>query len=79
MNEQDQNLNTDNLNENINNNPQTSENVESFQNNQNMNVNQTNNQNTVENNSDVPTEKVLVATKEGMKADTLKSKKVKFK
>lgn len=79
MNEQDQSLNTDNLNENINNNPQTSENVESFQNNQNMNVNQTNNQNTVENNSDVPTEKVLVATKEGLKADTLKSKKVKFK
>lgn len=79
MNEQDQNLNTDNLNENINNDPQTSENVESFQNNQNMNVNQTNDQNTVENNSDVPTEKVLVATKEGMKADTLRSKKIKFK
>lgn len=79
MNEQNQNLNTDTLNENINNNPQSSEIVEPLQDNQNMNANQTNGKSIQENNSDAPTEKVLVSTKEGMKADTLKSKKVKFK
>lgn len=79
MNEQDQNLNTDTLNGNINNDPQSSEIVEPLQDNQNMNANQTNGKNIQENSSDAPTEKVLVSTKEGMKADTLKSKKVKFK
>ena len=79
MNEQDQNLNTDTLNGNINNAPQSSEIVEPLQDNQNMNANQTNGKNIQENSSDAPTEKVLVSTKEGMKADTLKSKKVKFK
>lgn len=79
MNEQDQNLNTDTLNGNINNDPQSSDIVEPLQDNQNMNANQTNGKNIQENSSDAPTEKVLVSTKEGMKADTLKSKKVKFK
>lgn len=79
MNEQDQNLNTDTLNGNINNDPQSSEIVEPLQDNQNMNANHTNGENIQENSSDAPTEKVLVSTKEGMKADTLKSKKVKFK
>ena len=79
MNEQDQNLNTDTLNGNINNDPQSSEIVEPLQDNQNINANQTNGKNIQENSSDAPTEKVLVSTKEGMKADTLKSKKVKFK
>ena len=79
MNEQDQNLNTDTLNGNINNDPQSSDIVEPLQDNQNMNANQTNGENIQENSSDAPTEKVLVSTKEGMKADTLKSKKVKFK
>lgn len=79
MNEQDQNLNTDTLNGNINNAPQSSEIVEPLQDNQNMNANQTNGKNIQENSNDAPTEKVLVSTKEGMKADTLKSKKVKFK
>lgn len=79
MNEQDQNLNTDTLNGNINNDPQSSDIVEPLQDNQNMNANQTNVKNIQENSSDAPTEKVLVSTKEGMKADTLKSKKVKFK
>lgn len=79
MNEQDQNLNTDTLNGNINNDPQSSDIVEPLQDNQNMNANQTNGKNIQENGSDAPTEKVLVSTKEGMKADTLKSKKVKFK
>lgn len=79
MNEQDQNLNMDTLNGNINNDPQSSDIVEPLQDNQNMNANQTNGKNIQENSSDAPTEKVLVSTKEGMKADTLKSKKVKFK
>lgn len=79
MNEQDQNLNTDTLNGNINNDPQSSDIVEPLQDNQNMNANQTNGKNIQENSSGAPTEKVLVSTKEGMKADTLKSKKVKFK
>lgn len=79
MNEQDQNLNMDTLNGNINNDPQSSDIVEPLQDNQNMNANQTNGENIQENSSDAPTEKVLVSTKEGMKADTLKSKKVKFK
>lgn len=79
MNEQDQNLNTDTLNGNINNDPQSSEIVEPLQDNQNMNAKHTNGKNIQENSSDAPTEKVLVSTKEGMKADTLKSKKVKFK
>lgn len=79
MNEQDQNLNTDTLNGNINNDPQSSEIVKPLQDNQNMNANHTNGENIQENSSDAPTEKVLVSTKEGMKADTLKSKKVKFK
>lgn len=81
MNEQNQNLdsNTENINQNINDLPQFNETGQPVEANQNINFSQNNTQNSNETDGGVPTEKVLVQTKDGLKADTLRSKKIKFK
>ena len=76
---QDIDFNIDSLNQNVSDFPQYEEMGQPIEANSNMESNQNDIQNLNKNEEGAPAEKVLVQTKDGLKADTLRSKKIKFK